>query len=60
MKRLYNIKLYYRDSPTPEFLQDVEHIQTEGDLLRFIINGQSKWIPLCNVAYFLEINVKEE
>jgi len=54
VKRTYDIVLYYTDSPTPEYIDNVEHFQTEGGLLRLIISGKSKWIPLINVAYFTE------
>lgn len=54
--RVYKIKLYYKDSPTPMIFDNVWHIQTEGQLLRLIVNGKSQWIPLNNVAYFKEID----
>lgn len=57
--RIYKIKLYYKDSPTPTIFNNVWHIQTEGQLLRLIINGKSQWIPLVNVAYFKEIDKRD-
>lgn len=58
MKRIYKLKIYYKDSPSPYFVENVEHIQTEGGLLRLIVNGKSQWIPLENIAYFNEIEKK--
>lgn len=59
MKRVYSLKLYFQDSPTPLFVDNVWHIQTEGALLRLIINGESQWWPLCNLAFIKEVGVKE-
>lgn len=54
-KRIYTLRLYFRDSPTTLDIEDVEHIQTEGGLLRLIINGSSRWYPLSIIAWVDEI-----
>jgi len=59
-KRIYKLKIYFADSPTPLFLEDVWHIQTEGGLLRMIVGGKSQWWPLCNVAQIREIEMEEK
>ena len=58
-KRVYDLKIYFQDSPTPLFLTDVWHIQTEGGLLRLIVKGVSQWYPLCNVARIQELQKRE-
>jgi hypothetical protein len=57
-KRIYGLTMYLIDSPVPVFLDNVEHIQTEGGLLRLIIDGKSKWWPLCNVSVIVENSVR--
>jgi hypothetical protein len=54
MNRIYSITIYLSDSPTPVYIDNVEHIQTEGNLLRIISESLSTWYPLCNVAYIKE------
>jgi hypothetical protein len=54
MRRVYSLQIYFQDSPTPLYLDDVWHIQTEGGLLRLIIGGVSHWWPLCNIANISE------
>lgn len=58
-KRVYSLKVYFQDSPSPLFLENVWHIQTEGGLLRLIVNGKSQWYPLCNVARLEELDKRE-
>jgi len=66
MRRIYKLKIYFQDSPTPYFIENVWHIQTEGNLLRLIIGkegntiGKSMWYPLSNIAYLKEIEMVEE
>lgn len=55
MRRIYKVCIYFQDSPSPLYLDDVWHIQTEGSLLRMIIGGKSQWWPLCNIANIREI-----
>lgn len=59
MRRVYDLKIYFADSPTPFFVNDVWHINTEGGLLRLIINGKSQWYPLCNIANIREVDMRE-
>ena len=60
MKRVYKLAIYFQDSPSPFYVDDVWHIQTEGGLLRLIIGGKSQWWPLCNVANIRELEKRDE
>lgn len=60
MRRIYSLAVYFQDSPTPLYVDNVWHIQTEGGLLRLIIDGKSQWWPLCNVANIRELERREE
>jgi len=60
MRRIYSLTIYFQDSATPLYLDDVWHIQTEGGLLRLIIAGKSQWWPLCNIANIRETAKREE
>lgn len=59
-KRVYDLVIYLKDSPTPVYLNDVWHIQTEGGLLRLIMNGESQWWPLENIATIRELDRRTE
>jgi hypothetical protein len=59
-RRVYKVVIYFQDSPTPLELSNVWHIQTEGGLLRMIINGNSQWWPLCNIANIRELGRHSE
>lgn len=59
-KRVYDLVIYFQDSPNPLYLNDVWHIQTEGGLLRLIINGCSQWWPLANIANIRELDRRTE
>lgn len=58
-KRVYKLKVYFQDSPSPWYVDNVWHIQTEGGLLRLIIDGKSQWFPLCNIQRLEELDKRE-
>lgn len=57
MYRTYNLKMYYKDSPVPEYLEKICDIITEGGLLRLVReNDGSIWIPLTNIYTIEEMD----
>ena len=56
-ERFYDLVVYFQDSPTPVYIENVKHINTEGGLLRMILNDdKSQWWPLCNIATIRELD----
>ena len=59
-RRIYTVRIYFKDSPNPLELENVWHICTEGGLLRMIVAGISQWWPLINVFRIQELDKKEQ
>lgn len=56
-QRHYDLVIYFQDSASPLYLEGVRHINTEGGLLRMILNDwKSQWWPLCNIANIRELD----
>lgn len=58
-RRVYDLTIYFKDSATPLYIDNIWHINTEGELLRLIIDGKSQWWPLCNVFNIRERDHRE-
>lgn len=64
-RRRVDLKIYFKDSPTPLWVENVCHIGTEGGLLRIMTTSpegevECQWWPLCNVFNIRQIGKPKE